>query len=164
MPSDRSRRSMPNASSPWRWAVDIGPSRAYPAKRRHEPQAFRTVTNSWNERATIASSDLDVLARLTAARFSDRAQEARRLERLDELNNALGALSRSLAALGRHTISECRGSHSKWDVTEDNRAFYEALSRYAALVRDLADEYRSLTTEAVDATSPASSRRSLSII
>jgi hypothetical protein len=122
------------------------------------------VTDSWTERATIASSDLDVLARLTAARFADCAQETRRLERLEALNGALGALSRSLAALGRHTISECRGSHSKWDVTEDNRAFYEALATYAALVRDLAAEYRSLSPDTVDATSVAGGRRSLSII
>jgi hypothetical protein len=121
------------------------------------------MTAIWNDRTMIASEDLDVLARLTAARFSDRAQEARRLQQLDELNGAVAALSRNLAALSRHAISECRGSHSRWDVTEDSRAFYDALSAYGTLVRDLAEEYRSLSRGTADA--PATARhKKLSIV
>jgi hypothetical protein len=110
------------------------------------------VTHSWEQRATIAPADLDVLARLTAARFTDAAQEACRLAWLDEVNSASASLSRALTTLSRHAISECRGSHSKWDMTEDSRAFYEALARYAKLVRDVAAEYQRL--------SPASSESS----
>jgi hypothetical protein len=125
------------------------------------------VTDPGKDRTTIASPDLEVLARLTAARFADRAQEERRLEQIDELNGAVGALSRSLAALSRHTISECRGSHSKWDVTEDSRAFYAALSAYATLVRKLAAEYGSPAADAADAADAGTAkrqRRNLSII
>ena len=122
------------------------------------------MTDSGKDRTTIASPDLEVLARLTAARFADRAQEEHRLEQIDELNGAVGALSRSLAALSRHTISECRGSHSKWDVTEDTRAFYTALSAYATLVRKLAAEYGSPAADAADAGATKSRRRNLSII
>jgi hypothetical protein len=100
------------------------------------------VNTSLEELTTIASSDLEVLATLTAARFADREQEGRRLAQLDELNSAMSTLSRRLAALGRHSLSECRGSHSQWDVTEDTRAFYDALCTYAALVRTIATEYR----------------------
>lgn len=123
------------------------------------------MAESWEQRATIAPADLDVLARLTAARFTDAAQEARRLERLDELNSASASLSRSLATLSRHTISECRGSHSKWDLTEDSRAFYDALARYAALVRDVAAEYQRLSPQPADSTSVVPERRrNLSLI
>ena len=103
------------------------------------------MTQSWEERATIAPADLDVLARLTAARFTDAAQEARRLEWLDELNSASASLSRAVATLNRHAISECRGSHSKWDMTEDSRVFFDALAKYATLVRDVAAEYHQLS-------------------
>jgi hypothetical protein len=136
----------------------------YPGTIRHAPWPDDPVTDSWKDRTTIASPDLDVLARLTAARFADRAQEARRLAQLDDVNGAVAALSRSLAALGRHAISECRGSHSKWDVMEDSRAFYEALSTYATLVRELADEYRSLSADTAVASSESGRRRNLSII
>lgn len=112
----------------------------------------------------IASSDLDVLANLTAARFPDREQEARRLVQLDQLNSALSALSRSLAALGRHSLSECRGTHSRWDVTEDTRAFYDALCTYAALVRTVAAEYRELSASPTTAASTSTRRRNLSIL
>ncbi len=122
------------------------------------------MTDSGKDRTTIASPDLDVLARLTAARFAARAQEARRLEQIDELNSAVAALSRSLASLSRHTISECRGSHSKWDVTEDSRAFYAALSAYATLVRTIAAEYGSPAADAADAGTAKRQRRNLSII
>ena len=122
------------------------------------------MTDFREERTTLASSDLDVLARLTTARFDDRGQEARRLAQLDELNSALSALSRSLAALGRHSISECRGTHSKWDVTEDTRAFYEALSTYATLVRKVAAEYGASSEDPAETISSGGRRRNLSIL
>jgi hypothetical protein len=117
------------------------------------------VTESWEQRATIAPADLDVLARLTAARFADAAQEARRLERLDELNSASAYLSRAVATLSRHAISECRGSHSKWDMTEDSRVFYDALARYATLVRDVAAEYQRLAPPSTESSSVVPERR-----
>jgi len=122
------------------------------------------VNTSREELTTIASSDLDVLANLTAARFADREQEARRLAQLDELNGAMGTLSRSLAALGRHSLSECRGSHSRWDVTEDTRAFSDALCTYAALVRTVATEYRELAAGPTRGVVASGRRRNLSIL
>lgn len=126
--------------------------------------AGHAVNVPQNELTTITASDLDVLAHLTAARFADREQEARRLAQLDEVNGALNALSRTLATLGRHSLSECRGSHSRWDVTEDARAFYHALSTYAALVRTLAAEHRELAAGSTAAVSATGRRRSLSIL
>ena len=117
------------------------------------------MAESWEQRATIAPADLDVLARVTAARFSDAAEEARRLQWLDELNSASATLSRAVSTLSRHAISECRGSHSKWDVTEDSRAFYDALARYAALVRDVAAEYQRLSPAPAEASSVVPERR-----
>ena len=117
------------------------------------------MTDSWEQRATIAPADLDVLARLTAARFSDAAQEARRLQWLDELNSASASLSRAVVTLSRHTISECRGSHSKWDMTQDTRAFYDALAAYATLVRDAAAEYQRLSPAPAEPTSVVVERR-----
>lgn len=123
------------------------------------------VTDSWEQRATIAPADLDVLARLTAARFSDPAQEATRLEWLDELNNASATLSRAVATLNRHAISECRGSHSKWDMTQDSRAFYDALATFATLVRDVAVEYQRLAPSSAEASGVvAERRRNLSLL
>jgi hypothetical protein len=117
------------------------------------------VTESWEQRATIAPADLDVLARLTAARFTDAAQEGRRLERLDELNSASASLSRAVATLNRHAISECRGSHSKWDMTEDSRVFFDALARYATLVRDVAAEYNELSPMSAEPNGDVRERR-----
>ena len=117
------------------------------------------MTESWEQRATIAPADLDVLARLTAARFTDAAQEARRLEWLDELNNASACLSRAAATLNRHAISECRGSHSKWDMTEDSRVFFDALARYATLVRDAAAEYHQLSPMTAEPSGAVRERR-----
>lgn len=117
------------------------------------------MTESWEQRATIAPADLDVLARLTAARFTDAAEEARRLQRLDELNSASATLSRAVSTLNRHAISECRGSHSNWDVTEDSRAFYDALARYAMLVRDVATEYQRLSPASAESSSIVPERR-----
>jgi len=97
-------------------------------------------------------------------RRPDLGQEARRLAQLDELNGAMSAVSRALAALGRHSISECRGSHSKWDVTEDTRAFYGALRTYASLVRTVAGEYRALSAEPAEAIGAGVRRRNLSIL
>ncbi|MGQ0714660.1 MAG: hypothetical protein ACT4PJ_13140 [Gemmatimonadaceae bacterium] len=123
------------------------------------------MTDSWEQRATIAPADLDVLARLTAARFSDPAQEAERLEWLDELTSASASLSRAVATLNRHAISECRGSHSKWDMTQDSRVFYDALATYASLVRDVAAEYQRLAPTSADASGiVAERRRNLSIL
>jgi hypothetical protein len=117
------------------------------------------VTESWEQRATIAPADLDVLARVTAARFTDGAQEARRLQLLDELNSASASLSRAVATLSRHAISECRGSHCKWDMTEDTHVFYDALARYATLVRDVAAEYERLSPASVESSSVVPERR-----
>ena len=122
------------------------------------------MNTSREELTTIASSDLDVLANLTAARFADREQEARRLAQLDALNSAMSTLSRSLAALGRHSLSECRGSHSRWDVTEDTRAFYDALCTYAALVRTVATEHRELAAGPTRGVAASPRRRNLSIL
>ena len=117
------------------------------------------MTESWEQRATIAPADLDVLARLTAARFTDAAQEARRLAWLDELNSASACLSRAVSTLNRHAISECRGSHSKWDMTEDSRVFFDALARYATLVRDVAAEYDQLAPMAAEPNGAVRERR-----
>jgi hypothetical protein len=117
------------------------------------------VTQSWEQRATVAPADLDILARLTAARFIDAAQEARRLQWLDELNGASASLSRALATLNRHAISECRGSHSKWDMAEDSRVFYDALARYATLVRDVAAEYHQLAPMSAEPNGAVRERR-----
>lgn len=117
------------------------------------------MTESWEQRATIAPADLDVLARLTAARFTDAGQEARRLQWLDELNSASASLSRALATLNRHAISECRGSHSKWDMATDSRVFYDALARYATLVRDVAAEYQRLSPAPAETSAVVPERR-----
>ena len=117
------------------------------------------MTESWEQRATLAPADLDVLARLTAARFPDAAQEARRLQWLDEVNSASASLSRAVATLSRHAISECRGSHSKWDMTEDSRVFYDALARYATLVREVAAEYERLSPAPTESSGVVPERR-----
>ena len=122
------------------------------------------MTESWEQRATIAPADLDVLARLTAARFTDAAQEARRLQWLDELNSASACLSRAVATLSRHAISESRGSHSKWDMMEDSRVFYDALARYATLVRDAADEYQRLSSASAESRGVPERRRNLRVL
>lgn len=126
------------------------------------------MTKTWDEDVIIASADLDVVARLTAARFAEREQEVQRLSRVDELNTSASALSRALAAMNRHALSECRGSHSKWDVGEDCRAFHEALSAYAAVVHGIAEDYRGLAADTVapeqQQQQPPARRRNLTIV
>lgn len=126
------------------------------------------MTKTWDEDVIIASADLDVVARLTAARFEEREQEIQRLSRIEELNTSASALSRALAEMNRHALSECRGSHSKWDVGADGRAFHEALRAYAAVVHGIAEDYRGLATaasaQAEQQQKPAARRRNLTIV
>lgn len=83
-----------------------------------------------SEVASIARARLHALATLAGARL-DGPGERDRLSLLDETHEAGRRLTQLLAAFTRHTVAECRGSHSAWDVQADADAVFEALDAYA---------------------------------
>ena len=65
-----------------------------------------------------------------------------------ELLRATSHLSRVLADLARHGLSDSRGTHSAWDVGGDADRVFEALVRYEALVHGIGSEYELLIAAA----------------
>ena len=67
---------------------------------------------------------------------------------VDELLRATSHLSRALAGLARHGLSESRGTHSAWDVAADAEQVFEALVRYESLIYGIGSEYELLIAAA----------------
>ena len=88
--------------------------------------------------------DLETASEAVMLRFPLRQAETRRLQRMSELLEAGSELGRVLTRHTQHALVHCRGSHGTGDLVADAHALYDALTTYAALVRDVADEYRSV--------------------
>ena len=99
---------------------------------------------SRNHQAIIAVEDLDVVVAAVTARLPIREREARRLERVGELLAASAELARRLTAQTKCALIDAHGSHGTGDLTAETEGVVEALDRYAALVHEVAMEYRYL--------------------
>lgn len=97
---------------------------------------------------TLSRDDLATIAEVATLRFPLRVAESRRLERMRTLVASANELCRTLGAYTHCALVNCQGSHGVGSVHEQGEAFHAALERYAALVREVAADYRRFTEEA----------------
>ena len=93
-------------------------------------------------RVTLRRADLELVAFFATARLSDADAERQRVERLDEVHEAGRLLARRLSRLLAHSVTESRGSHSRWHLPADASEFFDALVHFADLVRGSATHIR----------------------
>lgn len=92
----------------------------------------------------ISGEDLQIVAEMVEMRLPLRAPEQRRVARAREVLAAEAELARAVSAHTQHALISCQGSHGAANLAEDTAALYAALVGYAAIVREVADEYRTL--------------------
>jgi len=95
-------------------------------------------------RSAISREDLQIVAAMVEMRLPLRTPEQRRVQRAREVLAAEAELARAIAAHTQHALISCQGSHGAANLAEDTAALYVALASYAAVIRDVADEYRPL--------------------
>ncbi len=91
--------------------------------------------------------ECEVLALLASARLRDPVAERRRSALLDEINRAGRAAARRLDVYTRHAVVESHGSHARWNLAGDARAFFDALAAYATLVHRANQELAALVDD-----------------
>lgn len=92
----------------------------------------------------VSREDLQIVAEVVEMRLPLRAPEQRRVARARQVLAAEAELARAVSAHTQHALISCQGSHGAANIAEDTAALYAALASYAAVVREVADEYRSL--------------------
>ena len=96
----------------------------------------------------ISREDLQIVAEMVEMRLPLRAPEQRRVQRAREVLAAEAELARAITVHTQHALISCQGSHGAANLAEDTAALYVALAHYAAVIRDVADEYRPLVQAA----------------
>lgn len=94
----------------------------------------------------ISREDLQIVAEMVEMRLPLRAPEQRRVSRARQVLAAEAELARAVTAHTQHALISCQGSHGAANIANDTAALYAALVSYAAVIRDVADEYRALVT------------------
>jgi len=97
---------------------------------------------------SISRENLQIVAEMVEMRLPLRAPEQRRVARAREVLAAEAELARAVSAHTQHALISCQGSHGAANLTVDTAALYAALANYAAIIRDVADEYRALVRDA----------------
>lgn len=92
----------------------------------------------------ISREDLQIVAEIVEMRLPLRAPEQRRVARARQVLAAEAELARAISAHTQHALISCQGSHGAANLAQDTAALYAALAGYAAIIREVADEYRSL--------------------
>jgi len=92
----------------------------------------------------ISREDLQIVAEMVEMRLPLRAPEQRRVARARQVLAAEAELARAVSAHTQHALISCQGSHGAANIPDDTAALYAALVNYAAVIRDVADEYRTL--------------------
>jgi hypothetical protein len=93
---------------------------------------------------SISRENLQIVAEMVEMRLPLRAPEQRRVARAREVLAAEAELARAVSAHTQHALISCQGSHGAANLAADTATLYAALSAYAAVIRDVADEYRAL--------------------
>lgn len=89
---------------------------------------------------TLRLIDFRIAAAAMSLRLDDPSAEERRLSLVAELLRAQGLLGQAFAAHLRHSLSECRGTHSRWDIQDDAERLWLALEDFESSVRQTARE------------------------
>jgi hypothetical protein len=92
----------------------------------------------------ISGVDLQIVAEMVEMRLPLRAPEQRRVARARQVLAAEAELARAVSAHTQHALISCQGSHGAANLAADTAALYAALVGYAAIIREVADEYRAL--------------------
>ena len=92
----------------------------------------------------ISREDLQIVAEMVEMRLPLRTPEQRRVQRAREVLAAEAELARAVSAHTQHALISCQGSHGAANIGQDTAALYAALANYAAVIREVADEYRAL--------------------
>jgi hypothetical protein len=98
--------------------------------------------------SVISREDLQIVAEMVEMRLPLRAPEQRRVQRAREVLAAEAELARAISVHTQHALISCQGSHGAANLAEDTASLYAALAHYSAIIRDVADEYRSLVQAA----------------
>jgi hypothetical protein len=96
----------------------------------------------------ISREDLQIVAEMVEMRLPLRAPEQRRVQRAREVLGAEAELARAISVHTQHALISCQGSHGAANLGHDTATLYAALAHYAAVIRDVADEYRPLVQAA----------------
>jgi hypothetical protein len=91
--------------------------------------------------AAFQRRELDAVRRVVLMRLPQHTAEWHRLQRMRALIDAASELSRVLASHTRCTLVDCGGSQGTGDLAAETERLFEALERYADVVRDIAVEY-----------------------
>ena len=94
--------------------------------------------------SAISREDLQIVAEMVEMRLPLRTPEQRRVQRARDVLAAEAELARAISAHTQHALISCQGSHGAANLAQDTAVLYVALAIYAAIVREVADEYRSL--------------------
>ena len=94
--------------------------------------------------SVISREDLQIVAEMVEMRLPLRSPEQRRVQRAREVLAAEAELARAIALHTQHALISCQGSHGAANLADDTASLYAALAQYAAVIREVADEYRSL--------------------
>lgn len=103
------------------------------------PREFEIPSTS-----VISREDLQIVAEMVEMRLPLRAPEQRRVQRAREVLAAEAELARAVTLHTQHALISCQGSHGAANLAQDTASLYAALAHYGAIIREVADEYRSL--------------------
>ena len=92
----------------------------------------------------ISREDLQIVAEVVEMRLPLRTPEQRRVARAREVLTAEAELGRAVTVHTQHALISCQGSHGAANLAEDTAVLCAALARYAAVIREVADEYRGI--------------------
>jgi hypothetical protein len=98
--------------------------------------------------SVISRDDLRIVAEMVEMRLPLRTPEQRRVQRAREVLAAEADLARAISVHTQHALISCQGSHGAANLADDTASLYAALANYAAVVREVADEYRPLVQAA----------------
>lgn len=103
------------------------------------------MTDDQSERdARVASDDLAIVGELAVLRLQLRAPESRRRQCVDDVVVASVALSRALSAHAQRSKVIDENSRTPADLSAETADVVEAMRRYAAVIHEVATEFRSL--------------------
>jgi hypothetical protein len=108
------------------------------------------MRNIHHERAQISHDDLSIVAEAIMLRFPSRAHESSRVERMRELLRTASDLARALSVQTQHALIDCHGTHGTGDLRADTDILYAALASYAAMIKEVAAEYRDYLSTPID--------------
>ena len=97
--------------------------------------------------ATVSHDDLQIVAEIVTMRLPLRAPEQERVMRVRALLAAETELGRAFSAHTQHALINCQGSHGAANLGDDTAALFQAFMIYAALLHELAADYRGLVRD-----------------